>query len=270
MARFSKTGKIAKGLVIFAAVALAALNLFAYFFLDRLMFPAPAPSYGRDAQGLVFLPDAGGEIAALWLPNPGAKKALLYCHGNGEDIGMARSILDQIHDAGFSVLAMDYPGYGLTPGKASETEAYRAAEAAFRFLVDDTGFAPGDIIVHGFSIGSGSACFLSEKHPVGGLVFQGGFTSAPRVVTRLRLLVQDPFPNIRRVKRINCPKLFIHGDRDPTVPYALGCQVFEAALGPKQFITVPGGGHTGLPGKMAPGTFVGAIAKLAGIETRQE
>jgi dienelactone hydrolase len=39
------------------------------------------------------------------------------------------------------------------------------------------------------------------------------------------------------------PVLFIHGDRDGTVPYALGYSTYQAAKAPKHFLTVLGGGH---------------------------
>ena len=40
------------------------------------------------------------------------------------------------------------------------------------------------------------------------------------------------------------PILFIHGDKDPTVPYALGYSAYQAAKPSKFFLTVIGGGHS--------------------------
>ena len=51
------------------------------------------------------------------------------------------------------------------------------------------------------------------------------------------------------------PILFIHGDKDPTVPYGLGYSAYQAAKPSKFFLTVIGGGHVfdlrGVPGSQA-------------------
>lgn len=258
---------IAKWTVIVLALAFLLLNLVAACFINRMMFHPDPSSYDKQAKNLVFIPDAKGDIAAFWIPRYNAKKAILYCHGNGEDIGETVPVLHGLLNAGFSVLAMDYPGYGLPQGKPSEKEVYRSADAAYRYLTGEKGFAPENITVLGFSIGSGTACYLAEKYPVGGLVFQCGFTSAPRTVTRARILIQDPFPNIRRIRNIKCPKLFLHGDADKIVPYALGQKVFEAAPEPKQFIGIPGAGHNDVPYTMPPGAYINLISRFAGLKT---
>jgi hypothetical protein len=144
------------------------------------------------------------------------------------------------------VLAYDYPGYGLSAGKPTEKSVYASAEAAYRFLTERRNIAPSDIIVLGRSIGSGPACYLAEKYPVGGLVVEAGFTSAPRVLTRIRILPFDPFPNIRRVPNIACPKLFIHGTADDVVPFSHGKALFAAAREPKTTRWLDGAGHDDL------------------------
>ncbi len=45
---------------------------------------------------------------------------------------------------------------------------------------------------------------------------------------------------------MHVPLLVIHGNRDPTVPYRLGRQLYEAAPGPKSFWTVKGADHNDL------------------------
>jgi fermentation-respiration switch protein FrsA (DUF1100 family) len=87
---------------------------------------------------------------------------------------------------------------------------------------------------------------LAEKFPVGGLIVESGFTSAPRVVTRIRILPFDPFPNIRRIRNISCPKLFFHGTDDNVVPFSHGKALFAAAKEPKAHIWFQDVGHNDL------------------------
>jgi pimeloyl-ACP methyl ester carboxylesterase len=220
--------------------------VFGLFMINALMFHPPAPSYSWDTPDVVNIGGEAAPIAAMWFPCAGTDKVVLYSHGNAEDISDFTGIGMDFTQAGFSVLCYDYPGYGLSVGKPTEQSVYAAAEAAYRFLTGRCGIAPSDIIVLGRSIGSGPACYLAEKFPVGGLVLEAGFTSAPRVMTRVRALPFDPFPNIRRIPNISCPKLFIHGTDDSTIPFSHGKALFAAAKAPKTFLEVGNAGHDDL------------------------
>lgn len=231
----------------------------------KLMFHPPQPGYSWKSEGVIRLADdATGELAAIWLPNPDATKALLYFHGNAEDIANCKHIFQGLHAAGFSVLAVDYPGFGMSDGKPTESGVYASAEAAYARLTETLNIAPSNIVVLGQSIGSGPACYLAEKHKdIGGLVIQSGFTSAFRVVTRIRVLPIDPFPNLARMDQIECPKLFLHGNRDEVVPYRQGVKLFSAASEPKAMITVDGAGHNDLPYRMGLAKYFATIRDFA-------
>jgi pimeloyl-ACP methyl ester carboxylesterase len=211
--------------------------------INKMMFHPHEPDYSWDTPHVVNVGDETTPVAAIWIPNAETNKVFLYSHGNGEDISDLASIFADFSRAGFSILGYDYPGYGLSAGKPSEQSAYAAAETAYRFLTERCGVAPSDIIVLGRSIGSGPACYLAEKFPVGGLVVESGFTSASRVVTRIRILPFDPFPNIRRIRNISCPKLFIHGTDDRVIHVSHGKALFAAAKEPKELLVIDQTGH---------------------------
>lgn len=250
--------------IIRSAIAIvsawALLNLFALCFINKFMFHPKPSSYNSQAEHLIIINDNGKKNAAFWIPRSGAEKVILYFHGNAEDIGNSLPILHGLQNAGFSVLAIDYPGYGLTDGKPSEKAVYHSADIAYSFLTKVKKYKPEDIVVMGFSIGTGPACYTAEKHPVAGLIFQGGFTSAPRTYTGIRVLIQDPFPNQKRMRNIKCPKLFIHGEKDRTVPYSSGKRVYNAASEPKLFIGVPDAKHSDIPYVLPPGAFTSTIS----------
>ena len=216
------------------------------FRINSIMFHPPPPGYSWETPDIVNIGDDASPVSALWLPCAGTNKVFLFSYGNGEDIGGLMRVFKGFPSAKLSVLCYDYPGYGLSTGKPTEQGAYAAAEAAYRFLTARCGIAPPDIIVLGRSLGSGPACYLAEKFPVGGLVVLSGFTSAPRVVTRVRILPFDPFPNLRRIGNISCPKLFIHGTDDDTIPLSHGKALFAAAQEPKAHLWVDGAGHDDL------------------------
>ena len=53
--------------------------------------------------------------------------------------------------------------------------------------------------------------------------------------------VTSPAPYVRNVAPI--PLLVVHGDRDQTIPYAFGREIFARAREPKWFYRVRGGRH---------------------------
>ena len=212
--------------------------------VNAAMFHPPKPPYGPDLPGLVSMGAPDAPVAGVWSPAPGATRAVLFSHGNAEDLRYVHDRLSLFNRLGFAALAWDYPGYGRTPGKPSERAVYAAAETAFRHLVEERGFAPSNIVVCGYSIGSGPACYLAEKHPdVGALLLVAPFKSAVRVVTRVRILPFDPFPNLARVPRTRCPVLVLHGTADRVVPISHGEAVAAAAGDRGRFVPLPVATH---------------------------
>ena len=65
------------------------------------------------------------------------------------------------------------------------------------------------------------------------------FKSAVRVVTQVRILPFDPFPNIARIPRTRCPVLVFHGTADKVIPFSHGRAVAKAAGGHGRFFLLP-------------------------------
>ncbi|HEU0051965.1 MAG TPA: alpha/beta hydrolase, partial [Longimicrobium sp.] len=167
-------------------------------------------------------------------------------HGNGEDLGDLAELLPALHDAGFSVLAWDYRGYGRSTGKPGERATYRDAEAAYAYLTRELGVAPERVIVHGRSLGGGPAAYLAATNPVGGLVLESTFTSIFAVVPGVRLFPFDRFRTGARLGRVRTPVLVIHGTEDEVVPFAHGRALLDRAPGRKAHLWVEGAGHNDL------------------------
>lgn len=215
-------------------IAYLGLNAYAAIRAHQLIFPAP-PSRYQDDQTLLKLPTSDGErISAYYLPVEGSQRLLLYSHGNGEDIGMARPFLESLaRAAGTAVLAYDYPGYGTSTGAPSERGCYAAIEAAYQYATHTLGYKPSQITLYGRSLGSGPSSWLAERAPVAGLILDGAFTSTFRVLTNIKLLAWDKFDNLARLPKIACPILVVHGMEDRTVPFSHALKNWDAIQSPK-------------------------------------
>lgn len=223
--------------------------------VDALMFPAPKPTYDVKLKGLELIPAAsGGKVAMLRLPKPGAKTALIYFHGNAEDIGRMEKTLAEFRDkTGCEVFAIDYPGYGLTGGASSEQGCYDAADAALAHLNSKYGYKPDRVVLVGRSLGTGVAVDLAARHDLKGVVLIAPFKSALRVVLKEGPLPFDRFESLAKIDKVKCPLFIVHGEKDEVIPFSHGKALFDAAVSEKKdFLAVPAGRHnTGIPGDKA-------------------
>jgi fermentation-respiration switch protein FrsA (DUF1100 family) len=194
----------------------------------------------RAPAGMQKLPDAsGGEIAVVYLPNPEARFTVWYFHGNAEDLGDIEPTLVALRAAGFAVFACDYPGFGFSTGKPSEASLYAAARIARRYLRETLKVPPERTLLYGRSLGGGPAVQMAVEERVGGLVLQSAFMSLFRVATRWKILPFDQFENLRKIARINCPVLVMHGRDDEVIAFRHGEALFAAAREPKRQLWVP-------------------------------
>ena len=229
--------------------------------------------YGESTEGYVDIGTNGVRIAAVVRgPEHGSppsqelrrgKKAILRCHGNAENMMQTLWAVGELCGDGYTVASVDYPGYGLSDGSPDEEGCYRNVHRLYDWLVEKRGFKPEDIIVDGFSVGTGPAVELAATKPVGGLILEAPFLSAPRVVTKVRILPVDPFPNLKRIGDVKCPVLFFHGTDDRVIPYEHGRALFELAREPKRFVSIDGGDHNNFPAVMGVDEYLREIRNFA-------
>jgi fermentation-respiration switch protein FrsA (DUF1100 family) len=245
-------------------LAYVGLGLFALLCANGLIFPVPAPTY-RDTPGQTKLPSPdGNHITAVYLPNPSAPYTLLYSHGNAEDLGTIEQTLHELRARGWAVFAYDYPGYGTSTGKPSESGCYAAIAAAYSYLTTLKNVPPERIVLYGRSLGSGPSLELATHVPVGGIILDGAFTSTFRVFIPCKLLFWDKFDNLAKITHLHPPLppiLSIHGTVDKTVPFWHGVALDAAYPGPKEHLWIQGADHNNIL-EVAPAAYWDAIERF--------
>lgn len=224
----------------------AIVCLYVFFTADAKIF-LPQPSSYQDTQNIIKIttPDQI-QLSAVYRANPAAIYTVLYAHGNAEDLGDIEPVLQKLQSLDFNVFAYDYRGYGTSQGKPTEQNAYRDIETVYNYLTQQLGVQSQRIIAYGRSVGSGSAVDLAFRKPLAGLVLESAFTSAFRVIVPFPIFPFDKFPNLSKIKKVNCPVLIIHGKADDTIPFSHGQQLFAAARPPKLSLWVDEAGHNDL------------------------
>ncbi|MFN6482542.1 MULTISPECIES: alpha/beta hydrolase [unclassified Nostoc] len=220
--------------------------VFVYFRADSMIFLSQPSSYQDDPKILKLRSGENTNISAIYLLNNQARYTILYSHGNSEDLGDIKQVLEKLHSWGFSVFAYDYRGYGTSQGKPTESNAYEDINTAYNYLTQNLKISPKRILVLGRSVGGGSAVNLAMRKPVAGLIIESSFISAFQVIVPFRILPFDKFPNLDNIKKVKCPILVIHGKADDIIPFAHGEKLFNAAINPKLYLWVEGANHNDL------------------------
>jgi abhydrolase domain-containing protein 17 len=224
-------------------IAYGTIALYAYFCGDRQLFQ-PHPASYRDTPDLIRLSTPNGQtISAQYLTHAAAQYTILYSHGNAQDLGDIRPILEDLRGLKFNILAYDYRGYGTSQGTPSEANAYQDIQTAYRFLTQHHGIKGDRIILLGQSIGSGPSVYLATQQPIAGLIIQSGFVSAFRIVVPFPLLPFDKFPNGDRISQVHAPVLVVHGTTDQLIPFWQAKALYGAANQPKDLVPIQGAGH---------------------------
>ena len=155
-----------------------------------------------------------------------------------------------MHQLGFSVLAIDYRGFGRSgPELPSEQSVYEDARAAWAWLARQHPNRPRYIFGH--SLGGAIAVQLaSEVDDARGLIVEGTFPSIAQVFRTMKWgwlpvtpFITQRFDSAGKIGRVSVPVLVVHGSRDRLIPAELGRALYERANAPKRFVLVDGGTH---------------------------
>ncbi len=199
-------------------------------------------------------------IHGWWLPNAkqeeksavGDRKVILYLHGTGKNISANAKHANRLMRMGFSVLIIDYRGYGKSEGAfPTESTIYTDAQTAWDYLIQK-GYKPSQILIYGHSLGGAIAINLATTHPDAmGMIVESSFTSMSDMamtdpkyrIFPIDLLIHERFDSIAKVRSLSIPVLYLHGTADELIPTAMSQRLYEATPSKKQIVLIPNGGH---------------------------
>ena len=236
---------------IIEIVALYALFLlFVYFFAEKIIFPAPEPSYGDNGEFdfIEFDCDGKQRVAVLYLPAKDSEYTLIYSHGNGEDLGEIRPVLENLRASGLSVIAYDYVGYGLSKGKPTVKNLLAAADAVWKYAVEDRKIPPDKIALMGYSLGSAPTSHLAAAHDgqIRAVVLSGAFSHGVNAIIPVNIVPWKILDNASLLKGVKTPIMLIHGKKDRIVPFRNFKELSATCAAGTKKIIQPEFGHTNI------------------------
>ena len=225
---------------------------------ERRDFVATPADFGHAFEEVTVTTADGVDLFGWVLPYPGSERWLVYFHGQGQDISHYLSVTTQLANLGYNVLTLDYRGYGRSDGVPSETGLYTDARAAYDYLLQ-RGVQPENIVLYGYSLGTGVAVDLASRVEVGAVVLEAAYTSLDAVAKSLYRvlpsgLLRNRFESDAKIAAVTAPILFIHATDDRLIPLSQGRTLFGLSSADKAFVEVAGG-HAALFARAQPQAF---------------
>lgn len=215
--------------------------------------------------------DEPARLHGLWLggaPESADTPVLLYLHGARYNVAGSAPRIQRMHELGFSVLAIDYRGFGKSStGLPSEETAREDARAAWTWLAARHPQQRRYIMGHslGGAIGIDLAAHVNDES---GVIVESTFTSIADVASGFKWgwlpfgpFITQRFEAIKSVKNIGAPLLVVHGTADSLINPTLGRKLYEAATVAKLFVLVKGGSHHDT-GSIGQAQYRAALAQL--------
>lgn len=238
---------------------LGALWLLVLWMQPRMaFFPARGIQRTPEAAGVPYkdlevTTSDGVTLHGWWLESPTPRGQVIYFHGNGGNLSLWLDVFVDIHGRGFSVLAVDYRGYGASTGSPTEKGLYLDAEATTRYFAEHLHRDNLPTIYWGRSLGSVVAAYAASRRTPDALILESPFPDVRTLfagnplMVGLSLFATYRFAASEHLAGYRGPLLVIHGDADTVIPFEAGRKVFDRApSSPKTFIILKDADHNEL------------------------
>lgn len=160
--------------------------------------------------------------------------------------------MDKLWDSflDYNFLMIDYPGYGESEGKPSEKTIFSMMEQVYEYVKGNDALNE-QIIIMGFSIGTGPAVYTSSNYSVDGLILVAPYDEAKSLYNGylnifhgpLSSFIRNPFKSKEHAKQVEIMPLIIASKDDEVIPYELSVNLSESFKQTPTFITMEGLQH---------------------------
>eukprot|EP00009_Paramoeba_aestuarina_P003891 CAMPEP_0201516536 /NCGR_PEP_ID=MMETSP0161_2-20130828/7845_1 /ASSEMBLY_ACC=CAM_ASM_000251 /TAXON_ID=180227 /ORGANISM="Neoparamoeba aestuarina, Strain SoJaBio B1-5/56/2" /LENGTH=288 /DNA_ID=CAMNT_0047913709 /DNA_START=48 /DNA_END=915 /DNA_ORIENTATION=- len=262
--------RLFQSLVVLVVFVYFAVGVLLFVFQGRLLFPGtwlPNPA-GSELDVTVLLVNdtfvPSGVVFRMFYTKPSAgndkfDEVVIFFGGNAELEKTLRYRAKTFARYGYRTLAVEYPGYGETPGDPELVSISHVADSAARYARSMARSAA--VYAVGSSIGTYSAMRVHAKGYVAKSLLVAPFMSLPEVAGNLywfypvKPLMSSKYnfnseEAVKNMTKSHCKyptTLIIHGDAETIVPYTFGETVARELGKCCELIKAIGHGHNDIP-----------------------
>lgn len=241
----------------FAVLGGGVLTLTAMLYFNQeelIFFPTKLPAnyvfrFNTTFQERYIPTPDGQKLHGLLFKAEAPKGLIFYLHGNAGGLETWGDIAETYTRLQYDIFMLDYRGYGKSEGRiSSEKQFHEDVQAAYDQV--KTEYAESNIVVLGYSIGTGTAARLAAFNQPRLLILQSPYYSLVDLAQKLypmvpAAIIKYKFLTHEYVEKTHAPVVLIHGDKDEVIYYGSSLKL-KAHLKPDdQLITLPGQLHSG-------------------------
>jgi len=193
----------------------------------------------------------GTILNALYFSMPENENLVVYYHGNAGTLEHWGEISHLYLEYGFNLLIYDFRGFGKSGGEIkNEEQFYSDGQLVYDYAKSIT--AEKNLTVVGYSIGSGTASYISSQNNPKRLILKSPYYDLPSLALEkvswlpIRLLIKYKFSNRENIENVQVPVYIFHGDLDEMIVIDHSKKLYEELDSKPEFIILPHQGHHGM------------------------
>ncbi|CAN5668983.1 alpha/beta hydrolase [soil metagenome] len=247
--------KIIKRLILFILIFYGIICIGVYYFQEKLLFfPQKLTDdfqfqFTNSFEEVNIESPTGSLVNGLFFSADSSKGIIVYFHGNSGSLESWGSVYEDFLPLYYSLLIIDYAGYGKSKGELSEENLFKDAQAVYDFA--KSRYSEDKIIIYGRSIGTGIAAHLASKNMPKHLVLEAPYFSMKDLSTHiypflpsflLRYLLRTDlfFPQVK------CNVTIFHGTDDEVIYPESSAKLRELFKPGDRLFFIKGGHHNDL------------------------
>ncbi len=237
--------------------------------LPRPIDDRPPSVLAPNAQALTIPSSENITLSGWYAPHNASSPLVIFFPGYSTEKNRLLLEARHIHAMGASVLLMDFRGSGGSSESYTTLGMLEADDVAatVRYARNHLAPPPTALLLYGQSMGSAAILRSIHTHAItpDAVILESVFdTMLNTIRNRFHAMGIPSFPSaelltfwggasfgfngfthrpIDYARSLTCPALFLHGADDPRATLADARRVFDAAPGPKQFVTFENVGH---------------------------
>ena len=179
-----------------------------------------------------------------------SKGVIFYLHGNAGSINSWGAVAGTYTDMNYDVFMPDYRGYGKSEGNINgQVQFFGDIQAAYDRL--KTMYEEEQIVVLGYSIGTGPAAKVASENKPGLLILQAPYYSLTDMMKHTfpiipTFILKYKFETHAFINKCKMPVVVFHGDADEVIYYGSSLKLQEKFKAQDTLITLQGLGHNGM------------------------
>ena len=248
--------KTALNIVKITAIVCFCLCILLYFVQEKLIFfPEKLAAtykfkFDQGFEELYFKATDNTVLNGVLFRADSSRGLIFYLHGNAGSLASWGQIAKTYTDLHYDLFMLDYRGYGKSEGSSvNEKQFYEDVQLAYNTL--KTKYGEKEIIVLGYSIGTGAATKLASINKPRLLILQAPYFSLTDLVKHNfkivpSFLLKYKFETNIFLSACKMPVVIFHGDKDEVIYYGSSLKLKKLFKTNDTLITLNGEGHNGI------------------------